>query len=280
MCHVAMYRGHAALGFSISIFRVWSSTTLRPTASAASPALSGPQPLISPSVRLAPPQATAVLRLSAVLPVRLEVRSRDRRAVLEHGVLAQLHRPDGQVLVGGDGRRDPGPRLTLLVEHERRAEDVRGEQPVASTVAPGGHRVPHLPRRRHHLRVVEDRELIAPVPDRDDPIGSGRGRRGRRLGGCPRRKRSVRRPGGLGRLRLSGRPRWRRRVHWSRRCFRRRRVRRLVAGAAGGGNDDDCRCQERSQGQSPRHARRPFSPRQCAPVRHSHRRRLGILVNT
>ena len=113
-----------------------------------------PAPQIVPSLDFAERVTRAaprddVLRLRAVLPVRLEVRSRDRSAVLEHRVLAQLHRPDGQVLVGGDGRSDPGPRLTLLVEHERRAEHVCGEQPVAASVAPGRHRIAHPARRRH-----------------------------------------------------------------------------------------------------------------------------------
>ena len=46
------------MGTYVSTSSVWSSTTLRPTASATSPALSSSQPSISLSVILAPPQAT------------------------------------------------------------------------------------------------------------------------------------------------------------------------------------------------------------------------------
>ena len=117
------------------------------------PQSSQPLMVVEGETRAAP--GDDVFRLSAVLPVGLEVCCCDGRAVLEDGVLTQLHRPDGQVVVGGDGGGNPGHEFALLVEHERRAEDVGREQPVGSRVAPRRHRVPHLADRGHYLRVVQ-----------------------------------------------------------------------------------------------------------------------------
>ena len=162
-----------------------------------------------------------------------------------------------------------GTRLALLVEHERCAEYVCGEQPVAAAVTPGRHRAAHPADGCHDLSVVQ----VHACRNRPGPWPGMTHDRGRRdvcgpgvaglAAGCGGSGVSAG-LGLLGSLRLGGRSRGRRWFGRTRGCLRRRRVRRLATAASGGEDDDgrDGRQQQEHRSRDGSHRSSPSCPHQ------------------
>ena len=137
----------------------------------------------------------AILRLGAVLPVRLDIGRGDRRAVLEDSVLTQLDRPDGLVLVDLVVDPDVRAKHAELVDLVNRAVNPRREDALSAAVAPGSYPgvavgdpdflriVQSRPRRRHRRWV--HREDWRQRGRRSCGWYRNDGWRGLRVGCCP-----------------------------------------------------------------------------------------------